>query len=84
MLVVAAAAFAEVGASRHHPLRRGLNYSLQQRSREAAPFLGDFSLDALAFEHEWDEHGFTAPMFVLGKARQTVTAVDQLFNGEEQ
>lgn len=84
MLVVAAAAFSEVGASRHYPLHRRLNYGLQQRSREAGLFLGDFSLDALAFEHEWDEHGFTAPMFVLSKARQTVAAVDQLFNGEEQ
>jgi len=51
---------------------------------EARLLLSDLGFDSFTGENEWCEDSLSAALVVGRQAREAVTAVDQLFNGEEQ
>ena len=84
VLVLASAATPEVRTAGLDAVRRGLNDTLNGRSREAGLLLGERGLNPFAIQHEWDEYSFAAFVVVGGtlgrQARETVAAIDELFN----
>jgi hypothetical protein len=89
MLIVAAAATAEIRTRRRNPVGRGYDDLLCACAGEARFFLGKRRFNFLSGKYEWNKHGFAA--FVLGgidvvdwNASEAVAAIDELFNVKEQ
>jgi hypothetical protein len=74
VLIVAAAANAEVGASRRLALGRGFEQPIHARAHELLFFLDRQRGDTLRRENEWHEYGRAIVM------RQAVAAVNQFFD----
>ena len=80
VLVVAPATAAEVRAWRRDAMRRGLDDGVGASASEAGLFFGDLCVNFFFGENERDENGLTASMVVGRKARESVAAIDELFN----
>jgi len=84
VLIVATAAWAEMRAQGWHTVGRRLNHRVGVGAGEPRLLFGDRSFDGLSRQNEWNEDGFAPPARIRGQPRQSVAAVDQFFNGEEQ
>src|SRR3954469_13724153 len=79
VLVVASAAALEIWTARLDARDRGTRDFLSMRAHEAALLVECFGLHLLAFKDERQEDRAT-----VRHSRQSVTAIDELFDGEEQ
>jgi hypothetical protein len=84
VLIMASAAGGKVWTARLNALRRSLDDRIRPGAGEAGLLLSQGSFDFFASKHERHKYSLAAPAFISRKARQSVAAVDQLFNGEEQ
>lgn len=64
VLIMAAAAAREIGASRLDAVRRRFENPTCDGSSKPRFLLGQFPLDFLAFQHEWDENRLAAALLV--------------------
>ena len=84
MLVVAPAAPLEVRATSFDPLRGRLKNLGGLGTNKARLFFLDRGLDSFSRQGKRHEGGFSPPFVVGRQTRQSVSAVDELFNGEFQ
>ena len=84
MLIMAPSARSEIRARRHHPLRRRLDHLCSVRPDESSLLLNNGSFDFFSSQNERKEGGLTPAALVCGQMRETVSAVDEFFNGEQQ
>ncbi len=89
VLVMASAAASEMGTGRLRAVRRRFYDGFDLCAGEAGLFFGEGGCDLLSGKNEGNEDGFAAAgVFVAGgsgrKASESVAAVDQLFNVQEQ
>ena len=84
VLVVASAAAAEVRAGGQDALGRGLDDRFGLGSGEPGLLLGEGGFDFLARRTKGRKTALPRPRSSAGRCGETVAAVDQLFDGEEQ
>jgi hypothetical protein len=84
MLVAAPATTSEILACRLNAMRGRLDDVVGLRARETRFLLGERGLYFFCGQDEGNEHSFAAPLGVSGQPAKAVTAVDQLFDCEEQ
>lgn len=84
VLILAAAAASEVGAPGLHTMWRRLQDGLHAGSRKTALLLTYAGFNFFPRENKRNEYRFTAIVLFGGKARETVAAVDQLFDVKKQ
>ena len=80
VLVMASATTNEMGTRRGDAVRRTLNNRLSLGARKAGLFFGECRFDFLSDKDKRDKDGLAASAVVGGKASESITAVDQLFN----
>jgi hypothetical protein len=89
VLVVAATAASKIGTSRLDSVRRRLYDCHGAGASEAGLLFGNRGLDFLSGKNKGNENSFAASAFLIAgrcgrKASQSVAAVDELFNFQEQ
>jgi len=84
VLVVATAAWAEVGTAGLDALRGRRDDLIGTGACKAGLLLGKRGVNFFPRKHKWHEYGLASAARVGGQARQPFAAVDQLFNGEQQ
>lgn len=84
VLVVATATATKVWAGRLDAMGRWLDDSFHRRSRESRLLLGQGGIDFFSRQNKWDEDGLAASTVVGRQAAEAITAIDQLFDCEEQ
>ena len=84
VLVVAAAAVTEVGASWLYPLKRWRDHAIELGPDETRAAIHDRAFNLLAWQDKWKKDGLAATVFVGRKPRQTIAAVYQLFDFQLQ
>ena len=84
MLIMAASARSEIRTRRLHPLRRRLDHLCSVRPDESSLLLNHGSFDFFSSQNERKECGLAPPALVCGQMRETVPAVDEFFNGDQQ
>lgn len=88
VLIVASAASAEIFALGLDAVRRSFDERFRARTSEARFFFCDRRFDFFSGENERDEDGFAASAVVTrrigGETGESVSAVDEFFNCEEQ
>ena len=80
VLVVASSAVRIIRTGRGRAMRRRFCDAGDPGAGEARLLFGDGGLDFLSRENKGDEYGLAAPTVVGGQARQSVAAIDELFN----
>lgn len=84
VLVMTAAASAEVAAPRLDARRRRLNDRIGARTSKAGFLLGKGRFDVFTGEDKRHKHSLAAATFVGGHAAKAIPAVNQLFDRELQ
>jgi hypothetical protein len=84
VLVVATATAAKIWAGRLDAMGRWLDDGFHRRSRESRLLLGQGGIDFFSRQNEGDEDGLAASTVVGRQAGEAITAIDQLFDCEEQ
>ena len=84
VLIVAPTALREVGTTRFDPRRRRLKNRTDSRPCKARLLFNERDLYFLACQHKRHKHGLAAAFFIRRQASQSVSAINQFFNGEVQ
>jgi len=84
VLIVAAAAAREIRTRWLNPVGRRLEHLLQPGAREPGLLFYQSCFDPFSLEDKRNKDGFSAPMLIGGKTRQSVAAIHQLFDSEFQ
>lgn len=89
MLIVASAAFREIGAVGWDAMGGWRDDLFSARPHEARSPFSNRGIHFLFGKHEWNKHRFTAALRIVlirigWKASQAFPAIDQLFDGKKQ
>ena len=84
MLIMAPAATREIRAAGEDSLRRSLDDLVDSGACKPWLLLDQRRLDFFVRENKRHKHSLAAPVFIGRQARQSVAAVNQLFDCEEQ
>jgi hypothetical protein len=83
VLVMASAALPEVRTARFDAIGRRFDQLRHRASREPRLLLPDLGLNPLSRQHKRHQHRHAAPVRARRSPRQSVTAVDQFFDGKK-
>jgi hypothetical protein len=84
MLIMATSARSEIRTRRYDPLRRCLDHLSSLRADESRLLLNDGSFNFFSSQNKRKEVGLAPAAVVCGQVRETVPAVDEFLNGEQQ